>query len=268
MSAPLTGEDVALLQQAYLKGVIETDEMFNNVTIIAEDEGNIASQMDKALGIFTVTAGAAGACVIIRQPNGDDDMAGVLWPPLSLEWDILCLEHREMNKDTTKGGTGKRAWHMARRIHRIIKAHRAPGLVQCFTPRRPCIIRTSSMREMNGVEIPLVGYTVRIAAKEADDTNYKKTAVPLFSGNPVLSAVSPISAGSAGTILTVTSTGDGNKYVTAETIYYTTNLSHPGPKNPNAVLYTAPITAVAGIYLFRAYTSGAIGSDSSAVRFT
>lgn len=258
MSEPLTGEKVALLQQDYIKRLIESDEMFNNVTVIAEDEGNIVSEMDKALGIVTTKDGARGACVIVRQPNGADEMPGNLWPPLGLEWDILCLEWREMNKDATYG-TGKRAWHMARRIHRILKAHRCPGLLQCMTARKPTIIRTSSVRELNGMEMPLVGYTVRMATNEADNTAYTKVALPAPSGSPALTA-GAIFTGSVGTTLTVTCSTSG------ASIYYTTDLTNPW--SGNGTLYSAPFVAAAGLYLFRAFKTGSIGSDAVAVQIT
>jgi hypothetical protein len=265
MSEPQTGELGALLQQDYIKRLIESDLLFNNVTVLAEDEGNIISQMDKALGFTSLKDGACGTCVIVRQPNGDDGMPGVLWPPLGLEWDILVLEWREMNRDTTKGGTGKRAWTLARRIHRLIKAHRAPGIVQCFTPRHPTIIRTSSTREINGTEIPLMGYTVRIAANEADNTPYTKVALPTLSGSPALDTTShAIPSAAAGCVLTVTCSTSG------AAIYYTTDLSNPWSGNAGATLYSGPITTVAGTYLFRAFddANGAIGSDAIAAKFT
>jgi hypothetical protein len=260
MSEPLTGEKVALLQQDYLRLLIASDEMFNNVTVIAEDEGNIISEMDKALGIVTTRDGARGACVIIRQPNGSDEMPGVLFPPLDLEWDILCLEHREFNKDTTKGGTGKRAWHLARRIQRICKAHRAPGLIQCLMPRKPGIARASVTREINGVEVPLVGYIVRLSGKEADNTAYSKATLPAVTGDPALTN-GTILSGTGGTTLTVAADPGA-------AVYYTSDLTNPCSENSAATLYTIPFAPAAGTYLFRAHVTGKVGSDSVAVKIS
>lgn len=250
-----------MLQQDYIKRLLEGDEMFNNITVLSEDDGNIISQMDRALGIFERNNGAAGAVVIVRQPEGVDEMAGVQFPPLSVEWEILCLEHREMNKDTTKGGTGKRAWHLARRAHRILKAHRAPGILQCLTPRRPTIVRSSDLRIVQGMQIPLVGYAVKFACNEADVTPYTKVQLPTLSGVPAL-ATAAVYTGSVGTVLTVTCATVG------ASIYYTNDLTNPTAQNTGATLYSGPVTLAAGFYLFRAFLTGSIGSDAVAVSIT
>lgn len=261
MASPTTGEQVALLQQAYLRDLVKSDEMFNNIMVLAEDEGNIQSQMDIALGIIDTRDGSArGACVVVRQPVGSDPMPGVEFPPLSVDWDFLCLEWRDFNKDTTKGGTGKRAWNLARRIHRITKAHRAPGLIQCLTPRTPAIIRTSSLRDTGVLQIPLVGYTVRMACNEADDTVYRRVANVSLSGSPALTTTGAIATGSAGTVLTVTHTDPDVQ------IYFTTDLSNPWAEN--GTLYSGPITTGVATYLFRAFKSGSIGSHAVAASFS
>lgn len=261
MSEPLTGEVVGSLMQDYLRLLIASDELFSDVTVMAEDDGDIEFQMDQALGIVTRKEGKAGVCVIVRQPQGGDSKPGMIWPPLDLEWDILVLEWRGMNKDTAKGGTGKRAWTLARRVHRIAKAHRAPGVVQCFTARTPTIIRSSLSRQLNGVTVPLVGYTVRLASLEADSTLYTKVSLPLLSGAPPITT-GVIASGSVGTVLTVTCATSG------AAIYYTTDLSNPCAQNENATLYATPLTVEAGTYMFRAFVSGSIGSDSVAVSFS
>lgn len=264
MSTPLTGEDCALLQQAYLKYLIASDDLFDTVPVLAEDDGNLTSQMDIALGIITEQGGSgrAGACVVIRQPNGDDQMPGVQFPPLNNDWEILCLEWREINRHETKG-TNVRAWHMARRIHRLIKEHRAPGLIQNFTMRHPTISRTTTARELPSMTYELVGYMLRLACPEADLTEYTKTALPVLSGAPALTPGTPsVPTGAAGTVLTVTCATAG------ATIYYTTDLSCPANKNPLALVYATPITVGAGTYMFRAEKTGSIGSNTVTAQFT
>lgn len=268
MSNPLTGEQVALLQQDYLKRLVESDEMFNDIRVLSEDEGNIESEMDIALGIVTSTNDKVGACVILRQPNGDDEMPGIQFPPLNVDWEFMCLEWREANRDTERNGTGKRAWHLARRIHRLVKAHRAPGLLQCITIKKPAIARSSFLREiMNGVATPIVGYTVRISCNEADTTTYRKVALPSLSGNPSLTP-GPVQTGSAGTVITVTALAAGT-WIAGTSIYYTSDRTNPCLQNPNATLYENPITVAAGTYMFRAFnndgTGNNIGSDTVTV---
>lgn len=263
MSSPGLGEDVALLQQAYIKYLLESDEMYVDVPILAEDEGNIVSQMDRALGIATRKEGVkSGACCIIRQPVGDDTMSGVRNPPLFIEWEVMFLEHRDMNKHATFG-TQKRAWHLARRAWTILKAHRAPGLLQNIVARHPTIYRYSAMREqMGGVEVPLVGYAIRFATNEADNSQYQKVNLPLPTGTPALTT-GVIYTGSIGGTLEFASSTPG------ASIYYTTDQSNPCAQNPSAQLYTGAITvAEAKLYLARAFLTGYIGSDAVAVQFT
>jgi hypothetical protein len=263
MSAPTTVEDCAMLQQAYLRDLLRSDEMFNNVTVLGEDEGNVESQMDIALGTVTPVSGLAGVCCIVRQPVGNDEQPGVEAAPLSIEWDLMCLEWREMNKDATRG-TGKRAWHLARRALRICKGHRAPGLIQCVTIRRPGIVRTSFLKEvMNGVPALLVGYTVRLACNEADIIRTLRTALPVVTGTPALTSGS-FYTGSAGASITATCDTPGS------TIFYTTNLSNPCSQNATAVQYTVPVIGVAGtVYMFRAFgPTTYLGSNAVAVSIT
>src|SRR5688572_9309228 len=108
MSAALTGEKVSQLQQEDLRFLLLSDDLFSDIPVITEDDGNIEAMMNKALGFLTETDGKCGACVIVQQPTGDDEMVGITMGPLDLFWTFLVLEQREMNRNETTG-TGKKA---------------------------------------------------------------------------------------------------------------------------------------------------------------
>ena len=266
MSDPLTGEKVSQLQQEDIRFLLLSDDLFDDVTVITEDEGNVVAAMDKALGYLTPKGdnNRKGVCAIVKQPVGSDEMAGVLFGPLKLDWEILVVEHRETNKDTTKGGTGKKAWTVARRIQRILKAHRAGGLTQTFVSGKPCVVPQPVSREINGVEIPLVGYAVRFSAQEGDQTSYTKVANPTISGSPTLTNEGGgTPTGSTPNTVTLACSTEG------AAIYYTTDMSHPCSQNTAATLYTAPVTISEACTLrVRAHKTGSVGSDTVAAKFT
>lgn len=241
--------------------ILMSDDLFNDITVITEDEGNIERQMDKALGIIEQKDSKAGICVIIQQPTGSDDMPGVLFPPLVLDWTILILEHRERNRNTDKDGTGKKAWTVARRIHRILKAHRAGGLTQTFNMRKPCITPYAAARELNNVYVPLVGYSVKFFGQEADSGSYTKVANPTISASSITTTTGTM-VGTAGDTVTLACSTSG------ASIYYTTDLSHPCEQNTAATPYSAPFTVPAGTLRVRAHKPGSVGSDTVAAYFT
>jgi hypothetical protein len=266
MSEPSTGDKVAMLQQEYIRYALLSDEVFNDVTVISEDEGNFETAMDKALGIITVKEEKKGVFALVRQPNGFDNSPGVRAPSLDNEFDILFVEWRDVNRNTDKGGTGKRAWSLARRALRVLKAHRAPGLLHGLTVRNPAIARTGFVRDVNfgagAVEVPMVSYTVRLSCKEADTDEDAKLPPVTITADPVLTAGN-VQIGVVGATVTLTQAD-------ADTIYYTTDLSNPCSQNTAATLYDGTPFAIstACTLLVRAFTTGVIGSDASAAKFT
>lgn len=256
MSAPVTGELVSKYQQEDLKYLLESDDLFNDINIITEDDGNVAQEVLRSLGVFQSKDGKRGACVVIRQPVGSDERPGVSFGPLQLDWEFLVLELRETNKREDIG-TQKKAWTIARRIARIMKPYRAGGLTMNFTPKSPCIIPTRA--EAQGA--PLVAYNVRYTGPEGDPTIYSQVATPTIacSSLDTTSAFPEADAGDTVTLACGTIGAD---------IYYTNDYSHPCPQNPNASLYSAPFVMDAGTLRVRAHKSGNIGSIVVAALFS
>jgi len=260
MSEPVTGELVSKLQQEDLRYLLLSDDMFNNIVVITEDDGEIEAQMNKALGVIDGRDGARGICVVIQQPTGDDSRPGIQFGPLDLHWVFLVLEWRQMNADTTKGGTGKKAWTVARRIHRILKSHRSGALTMNFYPSKPSIAPVGASVNVNGMPVPLVAYEVRFTGSEGDNTVYTRVANPSITGSSIVTTSGSM-VGTAGDTVTLDCSTSG------ASIYYTTDLSHPCSQNPNATLYSAPFTSVAGALRVRAHKSGSVGSDTISAQF-
>jgi hypothetical protein len=262
MSAALTGETVAQLQQEDLRFLLLSDDLFSDITVITEDDGNIEAMMNKGLGIITEKDGKAGVCVIVQQPTGDDDRPGITMGPLDLYWTFLVLEHREFNKDSTLGTT-KKAWTVARRIHRMLKNHRAGGLGMNFVPQKPCIVPVPASVELGpDTVVQLVAYEVRFKSPEADTQVYTFVRNPTVSASPSLSTTTGAPVGTVPATVTLACDTVG------ASIFYTTDMSHPCSQNSNATLYSAPFSLTTACTLrVRAHKTGSRASDTMAVRF-
>jgi hypothetical protein len=134
---------------------------------------------------------------------------------LDATWEFLALENREMNQ--LSNGTGKRAFAIARRIHRIMKQYRSEGLIETLVPLRPCIAPVS---------LPgLVAYSVRFGCQESDAAAYQKCATPVIAP----------AGGNAGDLVTL------NCATEFAQIYFTANNTHP--REGNGTLYAEPFAA-------------------------
>lgn len=261
MSEASTGELVSKLQQDDLRLLLMSDDLFNNITVLTEDDGDIESQMSKALGVFGDKDGAHGVAVVIQQPTGADEFGGVRFGPLKLNWTFLVLEQRTLNKDTSTGGTGKKAWTVARRIHRILKHHKPGGLMVGLVPSQPGVVPVTGFAlEVNGRMMPLVAYEVRFEGLEGDFQVYTRVNNPTISGASI-STETGVPVGTVGDTITLACGTSGAD------IYYTTDLTHPCSQNTTATLYSAPFVATSGTLRVRAHKSGSVGSDTVAAQF-
>lgn len=247
------------LQADDLKGLLDSDSYFANIPVIVEDIGDAVTEVEAATGIGTPKEGQTtfGTCVLIRQPSspGKDRYPGMQHGPMDLEWTIIALENRLINKDTVNGGTGKRALTIARRIARLWKPYKAGGLTTVFSGITITPANVPIVNEASGQEEFLIGYAVRALGVEGDLTTYNRCA-------PVI--ISPTS-GAAPQTVTLTCATSG------ASIYYTfdANLSHPWSGNDAATLYTTPISiTTAGTLRARAFKTDYLAGDVSAVRYT
>lgn len=265
MSDATTSELVTRLQQEDLKFLLLSDDMFSDVSVITEDDGDVEAQMNKALSTVTSRDGKRGACVIVQQPTGENQGSPKSFP-IKLNWTLLVLEWRAMNKDTANGGTGKAALAIALRCAYIVKTHRAGGLTMTFNAGDPFIEPVGAETvDLMGMRVPLVAYEVRFWGNTAE------TLRPTYVANPTISAPSisldtgtPV--GAAGDTVTLACATAGSE------IWYTTDLTHPCSQNSvaeggTAELYSAPFTVPSCTLRVRAHKSGSFGSDTMAALF-
>lgn len=208
-------ESLILDQQLDFAGRLEGDQYFSDITVVVEDKDDISTMITNKLAELSAKGGKVGAGAIVQSPECDDEYPNVLFGPLNVTWEFLALENRELNK--LSNGTSKRAFAIARRIHRIMKQYRSEGVIETLVPLSPCIVPVS---------LPgLVAYAVRFACQESDDTAYQKCMTPVIIP----------AGGNAGDEVTITCATE------FAAIYYTTDGTHPHEGNGN--LYAGPFNA-------------------------
>lgn len=225
-------------------GRATADSYFSDITIITDRVKDIATEINKGLGLVKAKGGKVGACVLVKQVVASDEAANAPGGPMNVELEFLVMENPVLNLGAS--GTQKHCLAIARRLHRIFKHYYAHGHHTPLMPMRPCIVPTV-------VDIAPVAYSVRFQTRESDirNTEYVKVAMPLIAPN----------TGEGGTVVTLSCTTDAQ-------IYYTLDGTHP--RSGNGVLYAAPITIpLAGATLKAvAYKAGYIASDLNQAIYT
>lgn len=228
-------------------GRVAGDEYFVDIPVITDRAKEIATEINKALGLTTKKGGKIGVCVIVRQPVASDTHNNAPGGPMDVDVDFLVMENPVLN--LSAGGTGKHALAVARRLHLLFKHYQAEGLHAGFLPQKPCITPTE-------VDIAPVAYLARFWTREA---NFGNAAV-LRVATPVINP----NGGEGGVQVTITCATAG------AAIYYTLNNSHPSAANPNAILYVGPfVVPLAGATVKAvAYKAGYIASSMASAVFT
>jgi hypothetical protein len=251
MSAALDGDKVSPLLQADIKARLDADDLFNDITVLTEEENDLASEVAIALGCATPKDGKMGACVIVQQPIGSDENPGLQFGPMRLDWTLLVLENGQLNRDADIG-TLKAAWTIARRVQRVLKGYKPGGLAHPLMPQKPCIVPTKAVINRGDEEIALTAYEVRLWCLEGDHEAFTKVAPPSIAAVPGLTAGATVTLSCA---------------TVGAAIYYTTDFSHPSAEN--GTLYEAPfVVAAACVLRVAAFKAGSVGSDVTAAKFS
>lgn len=176
---------LAELQADDLVARCKANPYFEDIPVMARDDGDIENDQAAALGVITPTGenSKQGACVLILQPEYvDDQFKGLQDGPMRMNWRALCLENRIVNASTATGGTGKRALAIARHFRRVVRNYRSGGLTMAFT--------FDGIREWNGViikdkeggeEVELVCWVCEFHGFEADFVASRKCAAVRLS---------------------------------------------------------------------------------------
>ena len=244
--------DLWPLIQADILGVLAADEFIGARPGVLLEPGDIDSVINTKLA-KTVGAGSDGKLgvgyLVLPIERAEDEDISNPFGPLKLTLTIQFVENVTINNSAT--GTGVPIRIYAARAQKILKLYTPVGLTQNFVSQSPVISYFTDDKN-KALRVGMIEFT----AREAD-------SVPLQRLNrPQLTV-----AGSAYpyTVTVVQSQADS--------IYYTTDGSHPYAGNPQAKLYSAPVT-VTEACLFRARAFGVdgdfntIASDTAAQNFT
>lgn len=185
------------------------------VPVISELKGDIANEIERALGTVTDvdSSGKIGTCVVIMSPVASVQTPNLSQGPLTSEWEFRVLEDALLNG--SDNGIQKSALWTARRLVRLFHQFTPFGLAQVMTARSPAIVP---------VEDPLapIAYAVRFLITEGETLQEQKVKLPTITaasgGYPKEITLACETAGAA--------------------IYYTLDGTYPYEGNPDAELYS------------------------------
>jgi hypothetical protein len=216
---------------------IASDSFFTNITVLTENVGDIINLMEQALGAETSLGGKAGAFVLVMSPDADQTWTqqyGVVLDKVKI--------HVQVTVDTKVAedpaiGVGVTSLAICEEICRILSQFYPGGATSPLSPETPTIQLMD--RNDNG-STRLCKFT----------TSGQNSAVGTYAATPGISET--------GGIVTLTCGTAG------AAIFYTLDGSNPGPRNTNAVLYTAPFTPGSGLTLkARSFLAGYLNSQTA-----
>ena len=133
--------------------------VFNGIYATYERVGNIAAEIDLALGTLR-TGFSLGICVALLTPLADDlsKSPGPVFDPFRLV--VAVYENVLLNEDTANGGSGKPAIDVAINAYRLFKGWQPP---HCNSPLQGIPGTLQQVPNKDGLLI----YHVRMACKLA-----------------------------------------------------------------------------------------------------
>ena len=252
--------DLWPLVQADLLGFISAHPFLGTRTGVLVEPGDIESVINAKLNKI-VGAGKDGkngvGYLMMPIERADDENPNIPGGPLKLHIMVQWVENVLINNSKT--GTGIPIRVYAAVTEQELKLYTPVGLTQNLVPAKPVISEFTDDTNKN-----LRCGNVEFTAIEADFTIFQRLQRPLIA---VTGDVLALPQGNNYQILsgqpvaTVTAPG-------ADTIYYTTDGSHPFDGNAKATPYGGPVTITApGLFRARAFAAGKSGSDTAAANF-
>lgn len=244
--------DLWQLIQDDICGVLQSDPFIGARPVLPVEPGDVQSVIDtkiaKSIGLGADGKSGVG-CLVLPIEEATDEDENNPFGPLKLVITIQFVESVTINRGLV--GTKKPVRIYAARAAKLLKLYTPVGLAQNLIPRKP-VISQFPADETKSLRIGQVEFT----ASEADHTPLRRLDRPQLS---VGGSAFPFTA-------TVTQ-------ASAAAIFYTLDGSHPHARNPQAKLYSAPVS-ITEPCLFRARAFGmdsdmnTIGSDTSAFNFS
>jgi hypothetical protein len=252
-------QDLWPLIQRDILGVLQADEFLGVRQGVLVEPGDLESVLAQKLARIVGQGldGKAGAgFLVLPIERAEDDNPSLPGGPLKLAIAIKWVENVLVNQSAA--GTKVPIRIYAAQTAKILKLYTPVGLTQSLVPARP-VIGEFTEDAQKALRMGLVQFT----AVEAD---YK----PFFKVNRPQLTVTGVAA-SRESAASFQLTGPATVSVSApdaDTIFYTTDGSHPYAGNAAATAYTAPVAITSpGLFRARAFAKGKAGSDTAAANF-
>lgn len=248
-----------LIQQDIL-GVLSADSLIGARKGVAIEPGDVEDALDRKVQT-AIGAGLDGKVgvgfLVLPIEEAADENASIPGGPLKLTLRIQFVENVTLNRGPRGTGLPCRVW--VAWAEKALKLYTPVGLTQNFVPSAPVIHEFTPDKDEN-LRVGQLEFT----AVEADFKPYFKLSRPqiIVAGAAIQSPNNPNSYQISGpSTVTVLATGD--------TIFYTTDGSHPYEANAAAKPYTGQPVAITSPCLFRAraFARGKIASDTAAANF-
>lgn len=235
-----------LIQQDIL-GCLASDETIGTRTGVAVEPGDAADALDRKVQL-AIGAGKDGKVGVgfwvLPIERAMDENPGLPGGPFKLTITVQFVENVVLNRGPRGTQLPVRAY--VARAARILKLYTPVGLTSNLVPVSPVITEFTPDKDAS-LRVGQCEFT----ATEADFVPFIRLSRPQI-----------VVTGSAYPF-TVTIVAPG-----ANTIYYTTDGSHPYEGNPAAVLYAGPVViTAAGLFRVRSFAPPQIGSDTAAYNF-
>lgn len=247
-----------LIQQDVL-GALSAHQFIGNRVGVAVEPGDVAGSLDRKVqtAIGPGLDGRQGVgFLVLPIEQASDDNSSMPGGPLKLTITVQFVENVVINRGPRGTGLPCRIWIAL--AEKALKLYTPVGLTQNFVPASPVIHEFTPDKDSD-----LRVGQVEFSAVEADFTPFQKVNRPQISVVGVQALACPGAYQLAGPA-TVTVTAPD-----ADTLYYTTDGSHPYDRNAAATIYAGPVTITDScLFRVRGFARGKHASDVAAANFT
>jgi hypothetical protein len=252
--------DLWPLIQKDILGALQADDFLGTRQGVLVEPGDVDSVINVKLA-KVVGAGLDGkngvGFLVLPIERAEDDNVSLPGGPLKLTLRIQWVENVVINQSSAGTQTPIRIY--ASWTEKLLKLYTPVGLTQSLAPARPVISEFTDDTNKQ-LRVGIVEFT----AVEADFKPFNRVQRPAIS---VTGAAVASPSGAASYQLTgpatVTVSAPG-----ADTIFYTTDGSHPYEGNAQATPYTQPVViGTPCLFRARAFARYSTGSDTAAVNF-
>lgn len=206
--------DILETLQADILAVLKNTPSLAGAHVIAEDSGDMESEVLRRLGKLTEgPLGRKGLVIVVNLPEVSDAETNLPGPPIGITLGIQIIEQPLVNREASTG-TGIRSSVAALRT---LAALHLRSLANALL-----VAGDAPVRPVRGMRKGYLGHTVAMALQYRGITPAAKVAgvTPAWLEDDTLTLTTPTSG--------------------AE-IWYTTDGSYPAPTNAQALLYSAAI---------------------------